>query len=232
MGTALPGDLAVWDGHVAMIVNGITVEAGNLSDHLVDDRQAEATPGVIAGAGFVEADEAPQHPLAFGFGDAAPVVVDCQHHVVAEIGESDVDPGSTRAGPRFRRGCGPPCEARRHHLAPVPRPPPRYPPASRSSSGADALPPCRSVAGRLLHLRRRHVCGRLQLTDRTRHGPQLSSWGPFGDYGWRPGAGAARGIVYGVADRGRVRSAGADPSHRVKLGFVFLTCVLSVFSGQ
>ena len=28
--TALPGDLAVWDGHVAMIVgNGIIVEAGN-----------------------------------------------------------------------------------------------------------------------------------------------------------------------------------------------------------
>ena len=25
-----PGDLAVWDGHVAMIVNGIMVEAGNL----------------------------------------------------------------------------------------------------------------------------------------------------------------------------------------------------------
>jgi hypothetical protein len=30
VGTALPGDLAVWDGHVATIVNGIMVEAGNL----------------------------------------------------------------------------------------------------------------------------------------------------------------------------------------------------------
>jgi hypothetical protein len=30
VGTALPGDLAVWDGHVAMIVNGIMVGAGNL----------------------------------------------------------------------------------------------------------------------------------------------------------------------------------------------------------
>jgi hypothetical protein len=29
-GTAVPGDLAVWDGHLAMIVNGIMVEAGNL----------------------------------------------------------------------------------------------------------------------------------------------------------------------------------------------------------
>jgi hypothetical protein len=35
----------------------------------------------------------------------------------------------------------------------------------------------RSVASRLLHLRRRHVRGRFHLTDRARHGRQLSSWG-------------------------------------------------------
>jgi cell wall-associated NlpC family hydrolase len=30
VGTALPGDLAVWDGHVAMIVgNGTMIEAGD-----------------------------------------------------------------------------------------------------------------------------------------------------------------------------------------------------------
>ena len=89
----------------------------------------------------------------------------------------------------------------------------------------------RSVASRLLHLRRRHVRGRLHLTDRARHGPQLSSWAVR--CLWVAAARArpeelSTGWLTGVGCVLR----GADPSHRVKLGFVFLTCVLSVFSGQ
>ena len=42
-----------------------------------------------------------QHPLAFGFGDARAVVVDGQHDVVAEIGESDVDPARRVPGGVF-----------------------------------------------------------------------------------------------------------------------------------
>jgi hypothetical protein len=60
-------------------------------DHFVDDRQAEAAAAVVARTCLVEANEALQHPVAFGFGDARPVVVEGQHHVVAAIGQRDVD---------------------------------------------------------------------------------------------------------------------------------------------
>ena len=69
--------------------------------------------------------------------------------------------------------------------------------------------------------------------DRPRQSrPSAFELGPFGAYGWRGGAGASRGIVYGWLTGAGCVLRGADPSHRVKLGFVFLTCVLSVFSGQ
>ena len=69
--------------------------------------------------------------------------------------------------------------------------------------------------------------------DRPRQArPSAFELGPFGAYGWRGGAGASRGIVYGWLTGAGCVLRGADPSHRVKLGFVFLTCVLSVFSGQ
>jgi len=44
VGTALPGDLAVWDGHVAMIVNGIMVEAGNLEGFFSGQLQRPLQP--------------------------------------------------------------------------------------------------------------------------------------------------------------------------------------------
>src|SRR6478672_524784 len=55
--------------------------------------------------------------------------------------------------------------------------------------------------------------------------PSAFELGPFGAYGWRGGAGASRGIVYGWLTGAGCVLRGADPSHRVKLGFVFLTCV-------
>ena len=58
---------------------------------LVDDRETQTAAAVIAGAGFIEPDESLQHPLPFGFGDAGPVVVDRQPHLVTEIGQSHID---------------------------------------------------------------------------------------------------------------------------------------------
>jgi hypothetical protein len=49
VGTALPGDLAVWDGHVAMIVNGIRVEAGNLEGFFL--RPAPKSSSAVANGG-------------------------------------------------------------------------------------------------------------------------------------------------------------------------------------
>jgi len=69
--------------------------------------------------------------------------------------------------------------------------------------------------------------------DRPRQArPSAFELGPFGAYGWRGGAGASRGIVYGWLTGAGCVLRGADPSHRVNLGFVFLTCALSVFSGH
>jgi hypothetical protein len=69
-------------------------------------------------------------------------------------------------------------------------------------------------------------------SEGNRHGPQLSSWGPFGDYGWRPAQARPEELSTGWLTGAGCVLRGADPSHRVNLGFVFLTCALSVFSGH